>query len=300
VVAGERPHPLAQYTGYLLRRAFVKSAGCVRDSLPPDGHVREWVALAIIAERAPLSQQALGQVAHVNRSLVVKLVDALEARSWVVRERSTSDRRTYALVLTDAGRAALAGVQADLDRGERALTAGLTDQERRRLRTRLSELLADDPSISVSSLCLRSGYLVAQAHRVLREHAADLLEPLGLHPRHFGLLSTLAREQPCSQSHLAARLGISSPGALATLADLETAALVSRVRNAEDRRAHDLSLTDKGQQVLRAAQRVAAEVQEEIRERLGPDGDQELRDLLTKLVVGPVTRTGDPDRDPDR
>jgi DNA-binding MarR family transcriptional regulator len=292
VVAGSQPHPLAQYTGFLLRRAFVKSAGCVRDCLPPDGHVREWVALAIIAEQAPLSQQTLGRVAHVNRSLVVKLVDALEARSWVVRERSAHDRRTYALVLTDAGRAALADVEADLDRGEHALTEGLTDQERRRLRTRLSELLADDPSTSVPSLCRRTGYLVAQAHRVLREHAADLLEPLGLHPRHFGLLVTLAREQPCSQSHLAAALGISSPGALATLADLETAGLVSRARNAEDRRAHDLRLTEKGHQVLRAAQGVAAEVQDEIRDRLGPEGDEELRELLTRLVVGAAPARG--------
>lgn len=285
-MAAPGPHPLAQYTGYLLRRAFVRSAGCVRECLPADAHVREWVALTIIAERSPLSQQALGQVAHVNRSLVVKLVDALEARSWVVRERSAQDRRTYALVLTDAGRAALADVAADLDRGEEALTAGLTDQEGRRLRAWLTDLLADDPSTSVPSLCRRTGYLVAQAHRVLREHAAGRLEPLGLHPRHFGLLTTLAREQPCSQSHLAASLGISAPGVLATLGDLEAAGLVSRVRNTDDRRVHDLRLTESGHQVLRQAQEVAAQVQEEIRERLGPEGDQDLRDLLVKLLAG--------------
>ncbi len=277
-------HPLAHYTGYLLRRAFVEAAQCAAACLPPDGHVRELVALTVIAERGPLSQQTLGQVAHVNRSMVVKLVDVLEEKSWVVRERSELDRRTYALRLTDAGRAALDHLDADVDRGEKALTRGLTPVEAGRLRARLTELLADDPATSVASLCRRTGYLVAQAHRVLRDHAATRLEPLGLHPRHFGLLATLRTQEPCSQSHLAASLGISAPGVLATLADLEALDLVSRVRNAEDRRAHDLTLTDEGRRVLVAAQQVATAVQDEIRERLGPDGDQELRDLLAKLL----------------
>jgi DNA-binding MarR family transcriptional regulator len=283
-VVARAPQPLTQYTGYLLRRAFVKSAQCARDCLPPDGPIREWVALLVIAERGPVSQRTLGQIAHINRSLVVKLVDTLEAKSWVVRERSERDRRTYALRLTSAGRAALEAVAGDLDRGERALTAGLTDQEARRLRARRADLLGDDPSTSVTSLCERTGYLVAQAHRVLRDRAASRLEPLGLHPRHFGLLATLVKEQPCSQSHLAATLGISAPGVLAILHDLETAALVSRVRNAGDRRVHDLTLTEKGWQVFRQAQAVAAEVQDEVRGRLGPAGDQDLRDLLAKLL----------------
>ncbi len=282
------PPPLARYTGYLLRRAFVESMQAVRACLPPDGHIRELVALSVIDERGPLSQQALGRVAHVNRSTVVKLVDVLEAKSWVVRERSAQDRRTYALRLTDAGRAALEELATDADRGEQVLTRDLTEGDVERLRARLTELLADDPSTCVPSLCRRTGYLVAQAHRVLREHAATRLEPLGLHPRHFGLLATLRTQEPCSQSRLAASLGISAPGVLATLADLEAAGLVSRVRNTEDRRAHDLRLTDEGLRALRAAQQVAAEVQEEIRERLGPDGDQELRDLLGKLLGWPA------------
>jgi hypothetical protein len=40
--------------------------------------------------------------------------------------------------------------------------------------------------------------------------------------------------------------------------------------------------------VLRQAQEVATEVQDEIRERLGPEGDQDLRDLLVKLLGGRV------------
>jgi DNA-binding MarR family transcriptional regulator len=278
------PHPLSRYTGYLLRRAFVRSTRLLRGCLPADGQIREWTATLIVAERGPLSQHDLGALAHVNRSLVVKLVDALEARSWVVRERSGRDRRTYALQVTDAGTDALEGIRGDLDRGEAALTRPLSDAEVRRLRTLLGQLLADDPCTSLTSLAGRTGYLVAQAHRVLRERAASRLEPLGLHPRHFGVLATVAEDQPCSQTHLAAGLGVSAPGVLPDLGDLEAAGLISRERNAEDRRMHDLRLTEDGQRLLRLARRTVTEVQDEIRQRLGPGGDEDLRRLLARLL----------------
>ena len=43
----------------------------------------------------------------------------------------------------------------------------------------------------------RSGYLIAQAHRHMRDRAAAELRPVGVEPRDFGVLSTLQREQPC-------------------------------------------------------------------------------------------------------
>lgn len=279
-----RVQPLTQYTGFLLRRAFVRSSRCARDCMPADAPFREVSALSILAERGPLSQRSLGAVAHVNRSLVVKLVDTLEAKSWVVRQRDEHDRRSYALTLTDAGLAALAGFRRDLDSSEAALTESLTHDEAGQLRSWLTALLADDPSIDISSLADRTGYLIAHAHRLLRELAESRLRPLGLAPRSFGLLSTIGREQPCSQNRVAASLGISAPGVLPLLAELEEAGLVSRLRNPEDRRVYDLTLTDPGRQLLVQAQGVAAKVQEEVRERLGDAGDRDLRRLLRKLI----------------
>src|SRR4051812_7145389 len=76
---------LTQFTGYLLRRAFVRSAGVAKACIPEDAHIREVAVLAILDERGALSQRELAEITHVNQTLVVKLVDGLEAKGWVVR-----------------------------------------------------------------------------------------------------------------------------------------------------------------------------------------------------------------------
>ena len=279
----QRPD-LQRFTGYLLRRAFVKSTGVARACMPEDAQVREVAILSILAERGAVSQTVLSDLTSVNRSLIVKLVDSLEAKGWVVRDRNLLDRRLYALRMTPAGERALRELELDLDRGEAELTSGLTRRETDRLRELLTTLLDGDPSLEASSLRHRCGFLIAQAHRLLRESAADAMTPTGLHPRDFGALSVLATDAPCSQNHLAERLGISPPAVLAFVDELEARRLIARSRNKDDRRAYDLTLTRDGAKRLAAAREVAAGVQSDIRERLGPDGDEELRALLDKLL----------------
>src|SRR4051794_4087177 len=72
---GRRAQPaLHDYTGYLLRRAYVKANGILNDCMPDDSRAREAAVLSIIDERGALSQRELGDVTHVNRTLIVKLV----------------------------------------------------------------------------------------------------------------------------------------------------------------------------------------------------------------------------------
>lgn len=276
---------LQRFTGYLLRRAFVKSTGVAAACMPEDAQVRETAILSILAERGPVAQTVLSDLLHVNRTLVVKLVDGLEAKGWVVRERNPRDRRFYALRMTDAGEAALAELSRNIDQGEAELTASLTDEGRDRLRALLSELLADDAALEVVALRDRCGFLIAQAHRRMREAAEKALAPTGLHPRDFGALTVLATDAPCSQIHLATRLGISPPAVLAFVEELEARGLVARRRNDDDRRAYDLTLTADGTARLAEARRVAAGVQAAIRGRLGDAGDEELRALLQQLLA---------------
>ncbi len=278
------PH-LQQFTGYLLRLAYVKSAGAARDCIPEDAHIREVAILSILAEQGAMSQRALSEVTHVNRSLIVKLIDSLEAKEWVIRDRNRDDRRAYALLLTPAGEDALAKLNDDLDRGEAELNAALTAAEVTGLKSRLRELLVDDPALTVTSLTDRTGYLITHAHYRLHGWATQGLEPLGLHPRDFGVLMTIAREEPCSQTQLATALGISSPAALGFLDDLETLGYVSRSRNAEDRRLLALTLTEAGNRCLARARHAATGVQAQVAARLGAAGDAELRALLSKLLA---------------
>lgn len=278
------PPALQQFTGYLLRLAYVKSVGAAEACFPEDAHIREVAILSILAEHGAMSQRMLGEVTDVNRSLIVKLVDGLEAKGWVVRDRNHDDRRSYALRVTPAGEKALTVLNHDLDGGEAELTSRLSGAEVERLKRRLRELLVDEPSLAVTSLTERTGYLITHAHHQLRGWAEDGLKPVGLRPREFGVLMTVAREEPCSQTHLAAALGVSSPGVLGFLGDLEAHGYVSRSRNPEDRRLLNLTLTEGGRNCLARGLEAVGAVHARTVARLGEVGDEDLRALLAKLI----------------
>src|SRR4051794_8990160 len=203
VVARPGRPDLRSYTGFLLRRAFVVSVGVEASCFGDDTRMREISVVSILDELGAVSQRELAELTHISPTVIVGLVDSLVARGWVVRERNAADRRSYALGLTDAGRQALPRLEADLARSEEQLTAALDEAETSRLRAHLEVLLEGDPALQVTSLAGRVGYLITHAHGRVREQAQQLLREFHLHPRDFALLSAVARDEPCSQSHLA-------------------------------------------------------------------------------------------------
>jgi DNA-binding MarR family transcriptional regulator len=275
---------LPHLTGFLLRRAYVKASSNAQACIGSDTRVREVGMLALLDERGPLSQRALSDLTHVNRSIMVKLVDSFEARGWVKRERNPDDRRSYALRLTADGFRALQGLRHDLETGERQFTEVLTDRQRSQLRADLLALLGDDGWLVIDQLAQHTGFLVAQAHRLCRGWALERLEPLGLDPRDFGVLATLARDQPCTQNHLAQVLGVSAPAALSFVEELEEVGLVERERNADDRRSYDLRLTPLGAERWGQAHAAAVAVQARIVDRIGERTDERLRGLLARVA----------------
>ncbi|MGS2808166.1 MarR family winged helix-turn-helix transcriptional regulator [Nocardia sp. MW-W600-9] len=69
-----------------------------------DVPLRDHWVLTFIAENADLTQKKVGDALGIDRSEVVRLVDALERAGLVERTRDGSDRRKYRLRITDAGR----------------------------------------------------------------------------------------------------------------------------------------------------------------------------------------------------
>ncbi len=63
----------------------------------------EIYALNILAEQAPLSQQELGAALLLEKSSVTRLVQQLEQRGWVTRERDPRDSRLRLLRLSEPG-----------------------------------------------------------------------------------------------------------------------------------------------------------------------------------------------------
>ena len=98
------PAALARRLGFVLVRA---SAGMTRlgvETLAPLGiDGRHYGVLAVLREFGPVSQQALADVLAVDRSTMVAFVDELEDKGYVRRGPHPSDRRAYAIELTNAG-----------------------------------------------------------------------------------------------------------------------------------------------------------------------------------------------------
>jgi len=123
------PDPLASRLGYLLKHAqqrLVQAAGPATARYGVDG--RELAALTVLAAGSPLSQQDAAQALDLDRTTMVMLVDALEAKGLVERHRSPRDRRKNIVQLTSAGQRCLRAAGKARDEAEREFLAPLGDR----------------------------------------------------------------------------------------------------------------------------------------------------------------------------
>jgi DNA-binding MarR family transcriptional regulator len=285
VAAGTAVVPaLAGYTGHLLRAAYVAALDYAREGLPADSQPRVFGILAVLAESGPRSQRELGELLGVNRTIMVKVIDAMEAAGLLERRRNPADRRSYALQPTEAGLAKLAALRPALLETEARMTAPLKRSGRARLNALLRQLLGGFGFQPPEPLADRTGYLLAAAHLRAREHFETALEPVGIEARHFGALATIVEEAPCSQQLVAGRLGVTGPVVVQIVDDLERRGLVARARNPADRRSYALMPTAKGRATLRRARAVVDETAALFAQPLGAEGDAELRALLRRML----------------
>lgn len=103
--------------------------------------------LRLVGQGPGRSQQALAAQLGVVPSKVVVLVDALESRGLLERRRNSTDRRNYALHLTDAGQQTLDDLRPVATQHEGDLTAALDDDERDKL-TGLLRRIADQQGLT--------------------------------------------------------------------------------------------------------------------------------------------------------
>lgn len=139
------PASLSRRLGFMLVRA---SAGMTRlgaETLAPLGiDGRHYGVLAALAELGPVSQQALADIFAVDRSTMVGFVDELERKGHVRRGKNPSDRRAYALELTESGTAVQREAARLLEGCERHYLEPLSAAERRLLLELLGRLVARD------------------------------------------------------------------------------------------------------------------------------------------------------------
>ncbi len=130
----------------------------------------------------------------------------------------------------------------------------------------------------------RMGQLLFVASQAASVLATRCLEPLGLNPRSWGVLSTIAESGPCTQIQLATSLAIDRSAMVYLIDGLEAAGLVERLRNPDDRRAFLITLTDGGRRTQQRAAAAMTSAQETLLEPLNKGERDELRQLLGRIV----------------
>lgn len=137
---------LPELIGYHLRRAqltvFNDFVGTMANQQITPG---QFGVLALISANPGLSQSALARAVGIERSTMVAVIDALQGRDLVERRPSPVDRRSYALVLSAAGKALLAVLKPLVAEHEDRISDGLTNDEKQIL-LRLLKKLADKPA----------------------------------------------------------------------------------------------------------------------------------------------------------
>jgi DNA-binding MarR family transcriptional regulator len=176
------------YTGYLLRTAFLRAATIAAREFGAEAHPRDAAVIATLQAYGPLSQQQLANGLNVNRTAMVKLIDGLEARGLVERIRNRDDRRAYALHATRAGLESMTEMLPRMARAEAELTEALSETEHARLNELVRALIPPPPP----ALADRTGFLLARAHHRFHERADEVLRPYGIQVRQFGALTRLA------------------------------------------------------------------------------------------------------------
>jgi DNA-binding MarR family transcriptional regulator len=136
------PDP-ASGLAFLLSQVGAHASAQFAERLEPMDVTPPHVGILTVIERFDgLSQQALGEKLGVFPSRLVGLLDELEERGLVERRDSPTDRRSYALYLTKAGRAGLEEIGRIAGEHQQALCAALGDSERAQLAGFLTRIAA--------------------------------------------------------------------------------------------------------------------------------------------------------------
>jgi len=121
---------LSELLGFHLRLAQV---AMYRDFALAMGELdltqKQCATLQLIGGNPGVSQVDLASTLGTDRATMMAMIDRLEQRGFVIRKRSTADRRRQELNLTAAGEAMLTKAKQTIAKHERNFTSRFTPQE---------------------------------------------------------------------------------------------------------------------------------------------------------------------------
>ena len=126
---------------FLLYRAAEQSHSLANDMLArAELTARQVGILTLVIEREPMTQKALGDLLRIDRTTMVSLIDDLEGKGFVARQRHPRDRRAFLVWPTESGLAAKVEAIGILDEQQHHFLAPLTAAEQQQLGALLKRL----------------------------------------------------------------------------------------------------------------------------------------------------------------
>jgi DNA-binding MarR family transcriptional regulator len=129
-------------------------------------------------------------------------------------------------------------------------------------------------------------FLLSQVGARSAQLFAELLAPLGVSPRAYGVLSNLAATPEQTQQQLADALGIHRNNMVGLIDEMEAAGWVRRHRKQQDRRAFAIRMTQSGAAIVSQVDELIAPLDDDIGVALNDDERRILVGLLTRVADG--------------
>jgi DNA-binding MarR family transcriptional regulator len=127
------------------------------------------------------------------------------------------------------------------------------------------------------------GYNARRAALTVIAVFLERMKPYGLRPVDFSTLSLIAHNPGITARQLCHALGVLPPNMVGLINGLEQRTLIERRPHPSDRRAQGLHLSAHAVPMMQAAERTAAQIEQEAAHRLSPAEQKTLMRLLQKI-----------------
>jgi DNA-binding MarR family transcriptional regulator len=144
---------LVASSGFLLARlGFGFKAKAIAKFEQAGFEIYDYGVLATLDESAQETQASIASMLVVDPSRLVALLDSLEERALIVRQRDPQDRRRHLVSITAAGKRQLSRLREMVKELDEAFLAPLDSESRKTFQDLLSQLAAyHDPRCAFSS-----------------------------------------------------------------------------------------------------------------------------------------------------
>lgn len=128
------------------------------------------------------------------------------------------------------------------------------------------------------------GFLLSWNGQRIAHNFGEALQPLGLRPHHFGVLTLISVHPGSTQQEIGESSMIDPSSMVSIIDELEELGLAERRPHSGDRRKHSVHLSEPGVKTLEQARGAAVKTARDMFGRLDAEERETLQSLLRKLT----------------